>query len=134
VFSHPDGALGLRLVFGLAVCILLWKRLMAPQAANSVCEKFWSLHCCRLGARSHVACGGKKLARCCRTAEAQVHKHGWRGWRRCQRSWEKIDVMVCLEWLICDRIKIALCSMKHGFVGFFLLQDLFMVAEMVWCV
>ena len=41
---------------------------------------------------------------------------------------------MCREWLICDRIKITLFSMKYGFAGFFLVQDSFMVAEMVWCV
>jgi hypothetical protein len=49
-------------------------------------------------------------------------------WRR-QHSVEKIDVM-CQEWLICDRIKIAVCSVQRGFANLFPVQDSVMVAEM----
>jgi hypothetical protein len=121
--------LDFRLIFGFAVCMPLWKP-NDGTPGNSIFEKFWSLHCRCWGARSHVFRGGKKLAGHRRAAEAQVHKHGW--WR-CQRSGEKIDVMRC-KWLIRDHIKIALCSMQHGFTGLFSVLDSFMVAEMVWCV
>jgi hypothetical protein len=116
VFSHPDGTAWTSACFRFR-CLhpaleaqretdsLL--RAFDGTQGNSVREKFWSLHCCRRGARSHVSRGGKKLARHRRAAEAQVHEHG--RWRR-QRSGEKIDVM-CREWLIRDRIKLTLCSM-----------------------
>jgi hypothetical protein len=73
---------------------------------NSIPEKFWSLHCYRRGARSHVSRASKNLARYRRASTDQVYEHG--RWRR-QRSGELVDVMY-REWLIRDRIKITLYS------------------------
>ena len=116
VFSHPDGTAWTSAYFRFRY---LYPALEAQRETdsflrafdgtpgNSIREKFWSLHCYRRGAGSHVSRGGKKFARYRRATEAQVYEHG--RWRR-QRSGEKIDVMY-REWLIRDRIKITLYSM-----------------------
>jgi hypothetical protein len=72
---------------------------------NSIPEKFWSLHCYRRGARSHVSRSRPLQFR--KADEAQVYEHG--RWRR-KRSTEKIDV-IYREWTIRDRIKLTLYSM-----------------------
>lgn len=73
---------------------------------NSIEEKFWSLHCYRRGARSHVSRGGlygKHRFR--RAREPQVYEHA--RWRR-KRSGERIDV-IYREWTLHDRVQITLC-------------------------
>ena len=72
---------------------------------NSIPDKFWSLHCYRRGARSHVSRGSRQ-GRFRKADGAQVYEHG--RWRR-KRSNEAIDVMY-REWTIFDRIKLTLYS------------------------
>jgi hypothetical protein len=71
---------------------------------NRIDEKFWSLHCYRRGARSHVSRSQGKFRKATKT---QVYEHA--RWRR-RRSSEDIDIMY-REWTLRDRIKITLYSM-----------------------
>jgi hypothetical protein len=72
---------------------------------NSLPEKFWSLHCYRRGARSHVSRGGKfGRHRFKKAATDQVYEHA--RWRY-KRSSEAVDVMY-REWTPLDRIKLTL--------------------------
>jgi hypothetical protein len=72
---------------------------------NSIEEKFWSLHCYRRGARSHVSRGGKfGHHRFKKATHAQVYEHA--RWRY-RRSSEAMDV-IYREWNPVDRIKITL--------------------------
>jgi hypothetical protein len=72
---------------------------------NSIEEKFWSLHCYRRGARSHVSRGGKfGHHRFKQATQAQVYEHA--RWRY-RRSSEAIDV-IYREWNPVDRIQITL--------------------------
>jgi hypothetical protein len=72
---------------------------------NSIAEKFWSLHCYRRGARSHVSRGGKfGRHRFKKATSDQVYEHA--RWRY-KRSSEPIDVMY-REWTPLDRVKLTL--------------------------
>ena len=74
---------------------------------NSIEDKFWSIHCYRRGARSHVSRGGIYGAnRFRRASPDQVYMHGrW----RLRRQHEPID-RIYQEWTTRDRIKITLYS------------------------
>jgi hypothetical protein len=75
---------------------------------NSLEDKFWSLHCYRRGARSHVSrrgiYGRHQLKK---ATNDQVYKHA--RWRR-KRLGESID-KIYRKWTIHDRIKITLYCM-----------------------
>jgi hypothetical protein len=72
---------------------------------NTLEAKFWSLHCYRRGARSHVSRGGKfGKHRLCRATKDEVYEHG--RWRR-RRSGEDID-KIYQAWPLRDRIKLTL--------------------------
>ena len=75
------------------------------EPGNSIEEKFWSLHCYRRGARSHVSRGGKfGHHRFKKATHDQVYEHA--RWRK-RRSSEAIDVMY-RAWTPIDRIKLTL--------------------------
>jgi hypothetical protein len=75
---------------------------------NSLADKFWSLHCYRRGARSHVSRGGiYGRHRLKKATLDQVYEHA--RWRR-KRSGKAID-KIYREWTIRDRIKLTLYSM-----------------------
>jgi hypothetical protein len=75
------------------------------EKGNSIEEKFWSLHCYRRGARSHVSRGGKfGLHRFKKATQVQVYEHA--RWRR-RRSSEAIDA-IYREWNPIDRIQLTL--------------------------
>jgi hypothetical protein len=74
---------------------------------NSIAIKFWSLHCYRRGARSHVSRGGRFGRHRFRKAnDNQIYLHA--RWRR-RRSAKAIDKMY-LQWPLRDRIKLTLYS------------------------
>lgn len=74
---------------------------------NSLEAKFWSLHCFRRGARSHVSRGGRfGKHRLRKATRDQVYEHGRWHYRR---SSEPIDV-IYREWVPFDRIKLTLYS------------------------
>ena len=74
---------------------------------NTIEDKFWSLHCYRRWARSHVSRGGLYGAnRFRRASPDQVYMHGrW----RLRRQNEPID-RIYQEWTTRERIKITLYS------------------------
>jgi hypothetical protein len=73
--------------------------------AGSIESKYWSLHCYRRGARSHVSRGGRfGWHRFQRATKPQVYDHA--RWRY-RRSSEAVDVMD-REWTPRDRIKLTL--------------------------
>jgi hypothetical protein len=75
---------------------------------NTLEAKFWSLHCYRRGARSHVSRGGKfGKNRLRRATKDEVYEHG--RWRR-RRSGEDID-KIYQAWPLRDRIKLTLYCM-----------------------
>jgi hypothetical protein len=75
---------------------------------NTLESKFWSLHCYRRGARSHVSRGGKfGRHRLRRATKDEVYEHG--RWRR-RRSGEAIDKMY-QSWPLRDRLKLTLYCM-----------------------
>jgi hypothetical protein len=75
---------------------------------NTVEAKFWSLHCYRRGARSHVSRGGKfGRHRLRRATKDEVYEHG--RWRR-RRSGEAID-KIYQSWPLRDRLKLTLYCM-----------------------
>jgi hypothetical protein len=75
---------------------------------NSLEDKFWSLHCYRRGARTHVSRGGiYGHNRLKKATNDQVYEHA--RWRR-KRSGESID-KIYLDWIIRDRIKLTLYCM-----------------------
>lgn len=77
----------------------------SPGSLNSIESKFWSLHCFRRGARSHVSRGGRfGKHRLKKATRDQTYEHG--RWRY-RRSGEPIDV-IYREWVPFDRIKITL--------------------------
>lgn len=73
---------------------------------NTIADKYWSLHCYRRGARSHVsrAHPGTGMRRATPT---EVYEHG--RWRR-QRRNEPIDLLY-QEWTPFDRVQLTLCCM-----------------------
>jgi hypothetical protein len=74
---------------------------------NSIEAKFWSLHCYRRGARSHVSRGGRfGRYRFRKANDTQIYLHA--RWRR-RRSSEAINKMY-LQWPLRDRIKLTLYS------------------------
>jgi len=78
------------------------------EVGNSLEDKFWSLHCFRRGARSHVSRGGIfGRHRFRKGTNDQVYEHG--RWRR-KRSGESID-KIYRDWTIRDRIKLTLYCM-----------------------
>lgn len=75
---------------------------------NSLEDKFWSLHCFRRGARSHVSRGGIfGKARLRRASPDEVYEHA--RWRR-RRSGEAIDKLY-QEWTVRDKLRITLLCM-----------------------
>ena len=75
---------------------------------NSIEEKFWSLHCFRRGARSHVSRGGIfGNARLRRATQDEIYEHA--RWRR-RRSGESIDKLY-QEWTVRDKIRLTLLCM-----------------------
>jgi hypothetical protein len=75
---------------------------------NTLETKFWSLHCYRRGARSHVSRGGVFGRHRFRKATlAQIYEHA--RWRR-KRSGESIDVLY-REWTLREFIRLTLYSM-----------------------
>jgi hypothetical protein len=75
---------------------------------NSLEDKFWSLHCFRRGARSHVSKGGIfGNARLRRATQDEVYEHA--RWRR-RRSGETIDKLY-QEWTVRDKLRITLLCM-----------------------
>jgi hypothetical protein len=75
---------------------------------NSLEDKFWSLHCYRRGARTHVSRGGiYGHNRLKKATSDQVYEHA--RWRR-KRSGESID-KIYRDWTIRDRIKLTLYCM-----------------------
>jgi integrase len=72
---------------------------------NQLQDKFWSLHCYRRGARSHVTKGGHfGLYRFRRASKDQVYEHGrW----RLRRSSEAIDKQYD-EWTVRQRLELTL--------------------------
>ena len=75
---------------------------------NDIASKFWSLHCYRRGARSHVSRGGKfGRHRLRRATKDEVYEHG--RWRR-RRSGEAID-KIYQSWPLRDRLKLTLFCM-----------------------
>lgn len=78
------------------------------QPGNTIEAKFWSLHCFRRGARSHVSRGGRfGKHRMRKATQDQVYEHA--RWRY-RRSNERIDI-IYREWVPLDRIKITLYCM-----------------------
>ena len=78
---------------------------LGPAPSNRLPAKFWSLHCYRQGARSHVSRGGIYGALHFRKATPdQVYEHA--RWRR-KRSSESIDKQY-QAWTLHDRIAITL--------------------------
>jgi hypothetical protein len=118
VFLSPDGTLWTSKYFRESY---LYPSLRLQQAAgdaylrpfsggpgNSLEEKFWSLHCYRRGARSHVSRGGiYGRHRFKKATNDQVYEHA--RWRR-KRSGESID-KIYRDWTIRDRIKLTLYCM-----------------------
>lgn len=77
-------------------------------AGNSIEDKFWSLHCFRRGARSHVSRGGIfGKARLRRATQDEVYEHA--RWRR-RRSGESIDKLY-QEWTVRVKLRITLLCM-----------------------
>jgi len=72
---------------------------------NSLAAKFYSLHCYRRGARTHVSRVHSPTYR--RPTKDEVYEHA--RWRR-PRSSEAIDVMYC-DWPLFDQVKLTLLSM-----------------------
>ena len=78
---------------------------VGPEASNRLPAKFWSLHCYRRGARSHVSRGGIYGAyRFRRATKDQVYEHA--RWRR-KRSSESIDKQY-QAWTLRDRVTLTL--------------------------
>jgi hypothetical protein len=71
---------------------------------NSIPEKFYSLHCYRRGARTHVSRAKAPIHGAKKASDVQVYEHA--RWRR-KRANEKIDV-VYRDWTLRDRIKLTL--------------------------
>ena len=71
---------------------------------NSIREKFWSLHCYRRGAASHVTKTRQGQYR--KANKDQIYEHA--RWRK-QRKGEAVDILY-REWTLRDRIKITLYS------------------------
>ena len=71
---------------------------------NTIPEKFWSLHCYRRGARTHVS--KRRPGQLRKATKDQVYEHA--RWRR-RRQGEDIDV-IYREWTLRDRVMITLCS------------------------
>jgi hypothetical protein len=115
IFAHLDGSPWTSLYFRKAHLYPFLRRRQAlgdpyltpfsGEKGNSIEEKFWSLHCYRRGARSHVSRGGKfGHHRFHKATKDQVYEHA--RWRY-RRSSEAIDA-VYREWTPLDRIKITL--------------------------
>jgi hypothetical protein len=115
IFAHLDGSPWTSLYFRKAHLYPFLRRRQAlgdpyltpfsGEKGNSIEEKFWSLHCYRRGARSHVSRGGKfGHHRFQKATKDQVYEHA--RWRY-RRSSEAIDA-VYREWTPLDRIKITL--------------------------
>lgn len=73
-------------------------------AGNSIPEKYWSIHCYRRGARSHVS--RSRTGQYRKATKDQVYEHA--RWRRSRRG-EAVDV-IYREWNLCDRIQLTLYS------------------------
>lgn len=69
---------------------------------NRISDKFWSLHCYRRGARSHVSHSHKGQYR--KATKDEVYEHA--RWLRKRQS-EAIDIMY-RQWTLRDRIKLTL--------------------------
>lgn len=116
IFSHVDGSPWTSAYFRktyLYPCLhrlrqngdTLLKPFNGSSVGNTIEAKFWSLHCYRRGARSHVSRGGTfGQHRFKKATKDQVYEHA--RWRY-RRSSEPIDVMY-REWTPRDRIKITL--------------------------
>ena len=72
---------------------------------NCIPSKYWSLHCYRQGAQSHVS--GTQPGQYCTARKDQIYEHAH--WPRSGQG-EAIDVQY-REWTIRDRLKITLFSM-----------------------
>jgi len=72
---------------------------------NTIAAKFWSLHCFRRGARSHVS--RKRTGMYKKATKDQVYEHA--RWNR-RRQAEAIDV-IYRQWTFRDRIELTLYSM-----------------------
>lgn len=118
IFQHPTGAQWTSLYYRNT---FLYPHLRALQRSrdpylapfttglgNTLEDKFWSLHCFRRGARSHVSRGGHfGNARLRRATPDEVYEHA--RWRR-RRSGEAIDKLY-QEWTVRDKLRITLLCM-----------------------
>lgn len=77
----------------------MFLRAFNDEPGNTIPEKFWSLHCYRRGARTHVTKWSKTDSR--RATPDQIYEHG--RWRK-RRSSEATDKQYD-EWTIQDRIQ-----------------------------
>jgi hypothetical protein len=118
VFTHPDGTPWTSIYFRTRhlypslrrqqVAGDPYLRPFTGGTAGTIESKYWSLHCYRRGARSHVSRGGKfGRHRFRRATNPQVYEHA--RWRY-RRSSEAVDVMY-REWTPRDRIKLTLYCM-----------------------
>jgi len=115
VFSHTNGASWTSLFFRQT---FLYPLLVSQQLqgdpyllpfdgspGNSIPEKFWSCHCYRRGAKTHVSRGGLHSGiRFKKATIIQEYEHA--RWRR-KRSGERIDLQY-QSWPLDERLKITL--------------------------
>lgn len=115
IFQHADGSAWTSFYFRssfLYPSLLLQRsqgdpflRAFDDSPGNSIPKKYWSLHCYRRGARTHVSRSHPTQRR--KATPAQVYEHG--RWRR-RASGEPIDIRY-REWTIHDRVLLTLYSM-----------------------
>lgn len=115
IFHHADGTAWTSRYFREA---FLWPALREQRRqgdrfliafddspGNTIEEKYWSLHCFRRGARSHVSCRREGMYR--KATTDQVYEHA--RWSRSRQS-ESIDVLY-RQWTYRDRIVLTLYCM-----------------------